>query len=236
MAPRMKESRIEEKNELEMLLSLVWRWKILYALIIVSAVCLTAGWYRSKPIVYGTTVNVKIGRIANTLVEPWADIESSMRVYEDEARSKRLLHSVFQSSPQRQDETRGTLVVTLVAQSSSADDARAFAVKMAGDLVARQKKIFEKADAAFEKSRPLGGDYPLYLIDTYTAPSRIIGRPEPYSARSVSGGIVNPSSPGMGLKQYLALSFSFGVFAGLLFIYVLDFVLRRRRSARMGRR
>jgi hypothetical protein len=232
MASRMKETRIEEKTELEALLSLVWRWKILYALIILIAVSLTAGWYRSKPIVYGTTVNVKIGRIANTLVEPWADIESSMRIYEDEARTRRLLYTVFQSSPQRQDETRGTLVVTLIAQSSSPDDARAFAVKLAGDLVSRQKRIFEKADAAFIKNRPIGGDYPLYLIETYTAPSRVIGQPEPYSARSVSGGIVNPSSPGMGLKQYLALSFSLGVFAGLLCIYVLDFVLRRRRSLR----
>lgn len=229
MAARTKQIVKEEQTELEALVSLIWRRKFLYALIVVLSVGATCAWYRTRPLVYGTAIDVKVGRIANTLVETWPDIESSMKTYEDAARAKKVLYAAFQSSPQRQDETRGTLVVTLVAQSSSPDDARAFALTMANDLVARQKKIYERADAAFKKDRPAGGDYPLYLIETYTASTKIIGSPEPYSARSVSGGIVNPDSPGMGFKHYLVLSFSFGVFFGLLCVYVLDFVLRRRR-------
>ena len=232
MESKKKNNRSEERTELEALVSLVWRWKFLYALTGFAVVAATLGWYRTRPLVYGTSVDVKVGRIANTLVEPWADIESSMRVFEDAAKAKNVIFAAFQSSPQRQDETRGTLVVTLVAQSASPDDARDFALKMAEDLAARQKKIFDRAYAEFVRNRGTAGDYPLYLIETYTSPTKIIGRPSPYSARAVSGGIINPASPGMGLKHYLVLSFSCGVFFGLLFIYVLDFVLRRRRAVR----
>ena len=230
MAAREKITVKKEITELEALVSLIWRWKFVYAAVVVIAVGATLGWYRTRPLVYGTAIDVKVGRIANTLVETWPDIESSMKSYEDAARAKHVLYAAFQSSPQRQDETRGTLVVTVVAQSADPDAARAFALSTANDLVSRQKKIYEHADSAFRKNLPAGGDYPLYLIETYTSSTKIIGSPEPYSARAVSGGIVNPASPGMGLKHYLVLSFSFGVFAGLLFIYVLDFMLRRRRS------
>lgn len=232
MAPRKNDIRVGERTELEALVCLVWRWKFLYALIVFFIVAATLGWYRTRPLVYGTTVDVKIGRIANTLVEPWADIESSLRIYEDAAKEKKVLYAAFQSSPQRQDETKGTLVVTLIAQSASPDDARAFALKMADELIARHRKIYDRADAGFIKTRSAAGDFPLYFIDTYTSPTKMIGRAEPYSARAVTGGIINPASPGMGLKHYLVLSFSCGVFFGLLCVYVLDFVLRRRRTVR----
>jgi hypothetical protein len=228
MAVRKTTLKEESITEVEQLIHLVWRWKFLYAAVVAVIVLSTVGWYKTRPLVYGSTVSIKVGRVANVLVEPWADMESMMKIYEDEARAKHVQYALFQSSVQRQDEARGTLIVTVLTQSLDPDLSRPYAMKIAEDIVARHKKIYDRAYAAFTKHTP-SSEAQLYFIESYTSPTKIVGKAEPYSARSVSGGIENPASPGMGLKQYLVLSFFCGIFFGLLIVYCAD-VLSRRRS------
>lgn len=230
MAVKKTAAPIQEQTELERLIMLVWRWKFIYAAVVIAFVAGAVGYYRSRPLVYGATVELKIGRIANTLVEPWADIESSLRAYDEDAAAKKILFSVYQISPSRQDETKGTLAVTVIAQSSSPDDSRAFAKMIADDIITRHGRIYGKALSTVMKNRPQSADLPLYLIESYTSPTRMVGHPEPYSARGVSGAIENPASPGMGLKHFLVLAFFAGIFSGLLCIYLLDVALRRRKG------
>jgi hypothetical protein len=204
----------DDEIDLFELFQKIWKWKWLTITIIFIFCLATFSYIKSTPLTYTVESSIRIGKIANVLIE---ELQSINTYLESEVYNK---SDICLTSSTLKIDTK-TSNIKISSTANSPEIAYSCFNMAANNLLSRHKIIYNKAlkklneNIASIKTKMI--IEPTYLLDTYTFPSSLITKPEIP---------IKPDNKKLSLK--IAVAFFSSLFLGIFLSFFIDYILSRR--------
>lgn len=203
---------VEDEIDIIDLFRKIWKWKYITLSIIIITVSSVILYTIFKPDIYTVSAEVRLGKIANTLVEQTIDtqnyLNNSAFLKEDD---KEECLSIMEIS------FKNNLIIQV--SSDSPEIAFSCAEKAVSNLIERHKNIYDNAlhqineNISLSKSKAVID--PVFFLETYTFPTYAISKPE-YP--------IAPDKKTKRLKLMITVAFIASLFTGIFLSFLIEYI------------
>ncbi len=208
----------DDEIDLVELFRKIWKWKWLTIALVLIICILTFFYVSTKPVTYTIESNVRIGKIANVLVEDLADIKAYLETEVNNKNDACLANSILKNDIRENSKTN---IIKISCTAGSPDIAFTCSNKAIKNLLDRHNLIYNKAIKKLNENissiKTKAVIEPEYLLDTYTFPSSLLSKPEIPK---------NPDDKKVFLK--VAVAFFSSLFLGIFLSLFIDYILAHR--------
>ncbi|MBN2038728.1 MAG: hypothetical protein JW864_01720 [Spirochaetes bacterium] len=209
-----------EEIDLYDILRKIWKWKFLTIAVIIIFMVATFLHVKSTPEMYTSESIIKVGKIANVLIEQIPDIHSYIQ--SDICNTFSSCANTLNCSPISQINSN-TDKVLITSKNNSPEKSFSCIQEAVKSLLKRHDIIYKNAlkkineNISSIKTKEIID--PVYFLESYTAPTAIIKQPLMP---------VNPDSKKTAIK--LAVAFFASLFIGIFLSFFLEYILMHRKK------
>jgi hypothetical protein len=222
----------DDEIDLFELFQKIWKWKWITIVLVIIICTATFFYVKSTPVTYTTGATIRIGKIANVLVEQFPEVQTYMR---SEVFNKNDINLItFSLKNEINYDQRNVVinnvndnlinnVIKISCTANSPDIAFSCLNKAINNLLNRHNIIYNQAlkklNDNIDSLKTKMIIKPIYFLDTYKYPSSLILKPEKP---------INPDSKKLSLK--IATAFFSSLFLGIFLSFFIDYILSHRKK------
>lgn len=195
----------------------IWKWKWLtFGLIII--ICISTFFYlKVKPATYTIELNIRIGKIANVLLEETPEVMAFIQSKISQINFKCL--SLIDTSIKKTSEN----IINIKCTGNSSDACFQFLDNIINNFLKYHNSVYKKAlkrindNITSMKTKIIIS--PVYILDTYTFPT------------SLTTKLEKPSSPdSKKIPVKMAVAFFASLFLGIFLSFLVDYILTNMKK------
>ncbi len=250
----MERESINHDDEIDLidLIKKVWDWKFFILLVVIAGELIFISMYYFAPVLYKSTVPIKIGKIANISLEQYEDLDRHLQIsnggndnyylpYGEKAgeyfKGRNIADIVYVTAEKSKD--RVTLTATGLDYDETVSSLNSFRTK----VIKRHDEIFKKSIKKFENLElDSGNKYNInytYLITSYNYPTQALGEISTVQTKLGVKFDVNDNDKiapvfHSGLIKYLILVFISFTFFGVFSAFVLDYAFSEVKKRKVS--
>jgi len=211
------------------LIKVIFRWKYLVLGVVLAGVIIISFIFYKTPVLYLSTGTIKIGKIANTPIEKYEDL--NLYLLSIKNKDKKLADIVIDkksSSP-----GLDTLVLSLSFSGTDFDETRKIIDETAGIIIQRHEKIYadslSKLKNIYLKNEIHVSPNYYLMVNSYSYPTEMIGEVQVTQKKSVIKLNVDEKNktvpvPLKSLIKYFIISVIALTFCGIMAAFVLEYI------------